>query len=187
MEQAVTFQDLAGLNRLLTRLVLDHDGLDDQGAPNTEPTFATDLIRSLSRALRDTSISGAPDRAGAQAADLLLRAHPDFEVEGRAPLWVVRVDHRGLPLVRYSQTGTLYSPFVDTDDDGLADANDGGQLVDIRGDVVDTTPFGTPNESGLLVRDAIGRAIAPDGNGFVFDYVDLNETSSAFLLEQNAE
>ncbi len=187
VENAVTFPGLVDLNRLFARLVLDNDGFDDDGTPNNEPTFATDLVRALSVQLQTVEVAGEPDRIGAQAADLLLRQHADFDVADREPFWVVRVDHRGLPLVRSSARGTLYSPFRDNDGDGLADTNPAGQFIDARGEVLEAKPFGEPNSSGLLVRDAIGRAVAPDGDGFAFDYVDLNKTSAAFLLDQNAE
>lgn len=187
VENAVTFPRLADLNRLLARVFLDNDGYDDDGTPNAEKTFANDLVRALAVELQSVEVDNADDSLGAQAADLLLRHHPDFEVADREPLWVARVDHRGLPIVRTSSRGALYSPFRDNDADGLADVNPSGQFIDARGDVVESRPFGEPNASGLLVRDSLGRATAPDGEGFVFEYVDLNQTAAAFLLDQNAE
>lgn len=190
LARAVGFERTPELAELLGRLVEEHDGYGAGGelAPD-EPGFMIELVRLLSEALRDVEVSGAPDRTSAQLAELLLQSDPALRGEGAealAPLWVARVDHRGLPVVRRDGRGQLYAPFVDRDGDGLADADGAGHFVDFNGvSLGELAPFGAPGESGLLVRDAEGRAVS-DGEA-IFEYVDLNETTMAFLLLQSGE
>jgi hypothetical protein len=178
--------NLSKLNRFLIRMVLENDGFDDQGARvDDEPRFMTELLSVLSDTMTTTELTDDPDRVEALAAKLLWRADRRFQDPDASPKWVVRVDHRGKPLVRHDDRGLLYAPFVDRDGDELADLDADGNFVDFNGEVIpDAQPFGEPQATGLLVRDGLGRAHI-EGEGFIFDYVDLHQTAGGFLLQQS--
>ncbi len=187
VEHAVFFPELKALNELLSRLALENDGFTDEGgfAPG-EPEFMTELARAVSRTLTTQSVSGDKERVGLQLGDLLLSADQRFAPEGGGrPLEVVKLDGRGLPQVRSDARGRIYSPFADVDGDGLADVDEGGVFIDGAGRALSVAPYGEPNASGLVLRDDRGRAVAPDGDGFTFEYVNLHDTAASYLLQQN--
>lgn len=187
LEHVASWEGLEDLTAYASRVVLANDSLDDQGrAVNGEPQTVTQLTALLSQTLRETEVTEDPQRLEALLADLTLRSDRRFGSGGNDPAWVVRLDARGLPLVRTNARGNLYSPFTDRDGDGLADVNELGQFVDFNGQALPVPAFGAPNESGLVVRDGLGRAVI-QGEGFVFDYVDLNQTSAGFLLRQTPD
>ncbi|MEO1273671.1 MAG: hypothetical protein AAFX99_36770, partial [Myxococcota bacterium] len=115
----------------------------------------------------------------------LLTPDARFAPREREPLWAVRIDHRGLPIVNINPISErLHSPFADNDGDGLADVGTDGWFIDVEGTSLDgIVAFGEPNTGGLIPRDALGRA-QYDGE-LVFDYVDLNQTAMAYLLRES--
>ncbi len=189
IEHAVSFERLKDTSLMLSTLVLDNDGFDNQGQPDAaEATFMTDAAAVLSSALLRQEISGDPDRLGLQAAGLLMERDPSFQTPN-APtsLWVAQLDHRGVPVVRRGGNGLLHPPYSDVDDDGLADVNAQGQFIDAGGRVIDIAPYGEPNSVGIVNRDPAGRALAPDGQNFLFEYIDLHSTAASYLIQQSAE
>jgi hypothetical protein len=184
LEHAASWERLDELAAFGSRLVLDNDGFDARGgAAQAEPPTMTRLVGLLSGTLKDTAVTDDPRRVEVLAADLLLRSDRRLRGDDAAPAWAVRLDHRGLPRVGVNRRGNLYSPFTDRDGDGLADIDDLGRFVDFNGDALDAPAFGEPNQSGLLVRDGLGRAFVQD-EGFVFEYVDLQQTPANFLMAQ---
>ena len=172
--------EFGNLKELLTRLskaILEHDGLDDKGNPNSEPDEFTRLQRALSREMVTYIPDPDPNRTAALMVNLLLTE--DDRVTRGEPLWAVRVDHRGVAKVNKDSSGEFHAPFVDVNPaDGLPDVDSFGRLIDASGQIIDIPPFGN---SGL--RDNQGLAIVSQITGeHVYDYVDLNRTLFAALV-----
>ncbi len=184
LEHATRYPRLDQLSRYGARLVLDNDGFNDEGqlVPE-EPVFMGELSQVLADLLQGAEVTGDEDRFEALMADLLLRTDRRFSAPGTSPMWAVRVDSRGMPLVSRNRRDNLFSPFSDRNGDGLADINTEGRFVDFNGTPLDAPAFGEPGEIGLLVRDGLGRAFVQD-EGFVFEYIDLHQTSVGFLLRE---
>ncbi len=88
--------------------------------------------------------------------------------------WVARVDEFGNPLVATNPTtNDLSPPFVDQDNNGLADTNSEGLPIDSQGSIITLAPFGF----GASFDDA-GRHIASNGAP-LFIYYNAKQTALA--------
>ncbi len=119
-----------------------------------------------------------PERFGRLASDFLLAERVEFGTE--TPLVVVARDHRGVAEIAKPDGVTLPAPFVDSDGDGLADADDFGRYVDASGaEIVVPTPLpdkDEPDPEGT-VRDDLGRVVADEASGaLLYRYIDLDRT-----------
>ncbi|MBI4576511.1 MAG: hypothetical protein HY722_09650 [Planctomycetes bacterium] len=182
--RALAYPQSGEVIRAVAQLVRFNDGEDDLGRPNGEQDLVAQVQGAASRALKGLTVPAVPGggAAGGGAAassylrDLLEEATLTGPVQLGPPAWAVRVDPRGLPVVRADPaTGTLYPPFVDRDGDLLADVDAQGRPVDAAGSPVDAAPFGT---SGF--RDADGRALAYDGRP-LYAYFDAKRTHLGLL------
>ncbi len=125
-----------------------------------------------------------PERTLKLALDLLLSGR-DALGTGKAR-WAVRRDFRGVAVVRPLSDGSLPEPFVDSDDDGLADIDAQGRFVDAGGaPVAAPSPFPAPGESDSAERDDSGRALVPGSNATIYEYVDLDRTVLSALMRDS--
>lgn len=126
---------------------------------------------------KDPSLSLlARPRGSLEFARTILLADDDANAV-RTPFMLVRRDGRGMagvPLVG----GALPGPFVDTDGDGLPDADLLGNFVLGQGQKPPPTPFFTPGAADGE-RDDVGRATAAGKP--IYAYVDANKTFLARL------
>jgi len=186
LSHLVSFDQMQDLNRILADTLLAHDGVTDPGQSEDDST--TQLLLALSLELREAEASGDNERFAATLADVLLTTDPTFAPEASyTPMWAVRLDGRGLPIVAAGELEPIPAPFVDTDGDGLADATPDGRFLGIDGQPMDAvTPFGegtTPS----LARDGDGKLLNPSAiDGQAFEYVDLHATALGFLMREAA-
>ena len=184
-ELVVAYPDLKRLTRWALELLLENDGLTEEGAPDpSESAHVLELVRQLSESMRDVEVTDDRHAVKFQALDVLLSADERLAPQGVGAMWATRLDARGFPIVRINpRTGALYSPFVDRDGDGLADVSEDGWFVDFDGEALTIQAFDEPGAPGLVTRDELGRA-THDG-ALVFDYIDLNQTTMAYLLRES--
>jgi hypothetical protein len=155
-----------------------HDGTADDGAPSPgEPAQIRELGRALGQELAATSLEDRSEAARfgeSVPAELLAALGIPYQSD---PIWVVRADPRGLPEVQVDpETGSLLPPFVDTDLDGLADADAQGRFIDAAGRAIEQPAYGVgPGYS------SDGRAIAPDGRP-LYAYVDFADSAAGVVL-----
>jgi hypothetical protein len=149
------------------------------------------LIRGAAitmRAAETPSDANTPERTGQLALDLLFEPNPLLDTSRTIPL--VRRDQRGVAKVAMIG-GSLPAPFVDTDNDGLADVDDVGRFVDASNTpVAAPTPFSLPSgeeQVPWLYRDAEGRALDSDGGQPVYEYLDLDGTMFAALARDSIQ
>lgn len=94
------------------------------------------------------------------------------------PEYEVRIDVHGNPVVNINPTTQkLFEPFVDQDEDGLADTNAEGKCVDTEGRVIEIAAFGADGS-----RDEFGRALSSDG-ALLYEYFDVKRTFLALLMQ----
>lgn len=159
------------------RLARDHDGRDDSGALTIEePGEVRELARSLTRLLEELDIDEL-DEAHSFDSSLVERLVAAAGIPYDAdPVWVVRVDGRGLPRVTIDpNTDQLYEPFVDVDGDGLADATAAGELITAGADPAELAIYG---ETRRHASD--GRALAYDGRP-IYEYVDATRSGAGVI------
>lgn len=173
------YPQLGELTQRATQIVLDNDGFDDNGDRNaSESNGMSEVIRTVSLELKDLKKDDLGDSLTILVRDMLLVEDARFApVDATRPIYGVRYDTRGLPLVARTDTGVV-APFVDVNQDGLAD-------IDERGDFVlgGQTPIDIfSSTSGAVERDAFGRASI--NNQYLYDYVDLNNTGLGFLVSK---
>ena len=115
--------------------------------------------------------------------DLLLEEDDLFSQT--SPAWVVKRDKRGIAYPAQN-SGVYVAPFVDTDNDGLADTDSLGRFVDAAGTVLTVpTPFPIHGETGVS-RDTSGRAL--DGSGaLLYQYIDASRTMIAGIVGELAK
>ncbi len=129
-----------------------------------------------------------PDRPAKLTLDLLLAPNALLGTSRVMPL--VRRDYRGVAVVA-SAGANLAGPFVDVDNDGLADTDSVGRYVDENGALLAApTPFSLAageEEVPWLYRDADGRALDGDGGQPLYDYVDIDKTMFAALARDGIQ
>ncbi len=170
----------------LVHTVIEYPNIDDflgkvlgLIAPGgTAETEWKQVLTALSKALRTVQPVANPgdtERTLRLALDLVLSTNPDLATGTAQPL--VARDYRGLALVATSG-GKVMAPFVDLNNDGLADADDMGHYVDANGAPIDVaTPFPENGVADTAPRDALGRALTATGSSTtVYKYLDLDGT-----------
>jgi len=187
----IEYPRLRELTLFTMDLILDHDGLNNDGSENSAEN---DYIRRLLLSARDQLLDPADPReihrTVAALTDMLLQSDPRFAgAEEHKPLWAVQLDYRGLASPNRGDGG-LPAVFTDSNGDQLPDVDGAGRFVNRDNGVFVIPPFGTPSEvlvpvSGqpALRRDAMGRALDQDEQP-VFDYVDLNQTPLGFVIRR---
>ena len=149
-----------------------HDGRTDQGLlTDGEPQEVRELLRAATRELEDVEL-GELDEAHSLDSSLVERlvaaAGLPYDAE---PIWVVQADLRGLPRVASDPTtGLVYTPFMDTDGDGLADIGADGHLVHVLSDASTLDVYG---DTDRHARN--GQALAHNGRP-LYDYVDFGRS-----------
>lgn len=155
-----------------------------------------ELTEALSAELRSTQAvhrlpepihPGARDRTMRLALDLLLSEDPAFASKGGKPMPIVRRDWRGVAQVA-ARSGKIPPPFVDLDQDGLADLDGLGNYVTNPKGASAPQPFvlDTRAPDSAPSRDGQGRAL--DGAGkLIYRYIDADRTLMAALSRDAAE
>lgn len=115
-----------------------------------------------------------PNRTLTLALDLLFR-HRDELKTGSPYVTVVR-DLRGMALVATNPDGSPVAPFVDVDQDGLADIDAAGRFVDTSGaPLAVPTPFPVAGTTDTAPRTDDGRALTAAGaTTTLYQYRDLD-------------
>jgi hypothetical protein len=169
----------------LSTTLLENDGYNDDGSANTsESTPFSDTLIALSEVLEDVEAGDPKDSFAYSLQDIMLVEDPRFEpADVGGPLHAVRYDHRGYPMAVMEGSEPRF-PFVDENDDGLADIDEDGNFVLSTGSNLQLKPFETdPETNQLLNRDEFGRGFANEGE-YSFEYIDLNRTGLNFLVRQ---
>ncbi len=162
-------EDLAGL-------WLAHDGLDSGFRPSEENATFTELLSDLSIWLAGREQEQTdPESSWAVLRDWLLSEDPRLADGQTEPQWVVRTCQRGRAMVAPDPiTGRIPDPFVDLDDDGLADLDPAsGDYLGANDQVLDAAP----------PFDAWGERPRTDGR-LIYRYGDLSLSPLAALLLQ---
>ncbi len=175
---------LPELLKLIADIGLKNDGYTVGGVRTFDESPAvTDLTRVLVRELRKATPT-TDEPLAITFRDLAMVEDSKYVGdEDIAPLWVVLYDERGYPLPAKNGDQLAY-PFVDANQDGLADINEAGEFIFSNGGSGELPPFSyTPDIDEPVVRDSIGRATLPN-NQFAFEYVDLHATGLGFLVRE---
>lgn len=165
------------------QIVLDNDGFNDDGTiSTTEPNGLSEIARTVSRLLGDVKPEVLEDSLAILVRDMLLKEDMRYAVnDATRAIYIVKYDRRGLPKANANNQGIM-PPFVDNNNDGLADLDERGQFVLNFGDQID--PFAEVNAQNIA-RDAFGRASV--NNEYLYEYVDLNNTGLGFLVREAYE
>lgn len=167
--------------------LLAADGLDHRGVEVPDESHAlTDLLRAVSLSLSDARATHPTDTVAYSLQSVLASEDARFTPPGgRAPIWAVAYDRRGLPLVARTASGVPPPPFTDADGDGLADVDAKGRWILGNGEPRNIAAFETRGQAmGLLNRDEYGRGSVGGSGQFSFEYLDLNKTGLHFLVRQ---
>lgn len=123
----------------------------------------------------------ASERTLRLALDLLFTHNAELVTSSPRP--VVLRDVRGLARASVGSDGAVIAPFVDVDQDGLADVDSAGRFVDAQGVALAVpTPFVDPDavsagRNDNAPRDVLGRAVvAPGSTEPLYQYADLDGT-----------
>ncbi len=160
----------------LAGLWLAHDGLDAQLAPDVDEddTFSA-LQKELANKMTAAEIDEDPDCCASVFLDFLLSADGRLMAGQGEEQWIVRTGVRGRARpARDPNTGELLPPFVDVDQDGLADVDSSsGDFIDANGAPVDVQPPFQPDGSRSLV-----------GGSLTYEYADLRQSMLGALTDQ---
>ncbi|MCU1279577.1 MAG: hypothetical protein JWM53_3123, partial [bacterium] len=116
-----------------------------------------------------------PERTLKLALNLMTSTHPDLSTGSVRPL--VTRDYRGLAMAT-TVNGKVQAPFVDNNNDGLADVDAMGHFVDAAGNALTVpSPFPELGPADSAPRDAQGRALtAANATTTLYKYYDLDGT-----------
>jgi hypothetical protein len=175
-------------------LILDHDGIHEDGSPAPgEADYIYRLLSSIRDTMRDPSDPVDLNRNVVIVTEMLLQSDVRFDIsEGDRPMWAVRPDARGLANAGRGGDGGLVSIFTDLDLDGLADIGADGSFVGVSSREFVLRPYGAAFEQieldrGVEInRDALGRGVDRNAD-LVYDYLDLNQTTLGFLMRRFSE
>ncbi len=143
---------------------------------SVDPATPERLSLAQDTQLPERTILSRPRTSLELAKHLLFTEHESFKVSP-APL-VVRRDKRGVALVA-RRNGTLPRPFIDDDDDGLADVDAIGRFI-TQGSAA-PTPFFAHGVPEMAPRDAMGRALKDSAP--IFDYLEASRTFLASAMK----
>jgi hypothetical protein len=167
----------------LTRTTLDT--IEDGGAaaePWQELLRAAALEMATAKRQEEDKGPATPPSTLEVTRGLLFR-HRELFGGGGDKSFIAKRDTRGL--VRVAGQQELPGPFVDEDDDGLADIDEEtGRFVDGSGSTLEVpAPFpvldGVPGN-----RDAQGRALTDDGSQQLYRYLETDRTLLAGLMRE---
>ncbi len=180
---ASRFPDLPRLIELIGRIIGDNDGFDVNGLRTfDEPAAISDLLRVLANALAEPTTEGIS--IPGTIRDMFLNEDSRYGTETSFPVWAVRFDDRGYPLAATVQ-GVVQPPFVDNDNDGLADIDPNGNFIYNNGMTGLLRPFAELADiNEPTTRDLLGRAQTGGPNTFAFEYLDLQSTGLGFMTRQ---
>ncbi|MCE9573649.1 MAG: hypothetical protein K8W52_10875 [Deltaproteobacteria bacterium] len=139
------------------------------------------LVAATGAALRDAQVAADPEdnQRTSQIAVNLLLTESSLLGSPMKSIPLVRRDRRGLASVS-TAAATLPAPFVDSDQDGLADADSVGRYLNASGQPMDVPPpFALPPGEDPIAwqyHDATGRPLDGDAGALLYDYVDLDKT-----------
>lgn len=165
---------------LLTYL-LNHDGRDASGALIAEPDDMVPVLRAIADMLEDYTPSTLPRRNSVKLAELLLTEDNRMNdpLVNAPTLWGVRLDTRGLPRPTTTTSGNLRGPYVDANNDGLADVDSLGRLVDDTRSPVYIRPFGDGDG-----YDDLGRALDPGSGELLYEHLNIGHTVLYAALQE---
>lgn len=169
-----------------SKTLLAADGLDEAGNPDiNESTALRDMLNAASVYLGDAESINPTDTVAYSLQNVLATEDARFApADAPRPLFAVAYDKRGLPVVAENGSG-IAPPFVDLDNDGLADVDSSGQWVLSGGGSKEIPAFRTTADAlALLNRDSFGRAKVGNTGKYSFEYVDLSKTGVHFLVRQ---
>ncbi len=120
------------------------------------------------------------------ALNLLTSTHPDLATGTQRPL--VDRDYRGLAMAALVNN-KVTPPFVDMDNDGLADTDSMGHYVDATGQPLSVpSPFPELGPPDSAPRDAQGRAlVAANSTQTLYKYLDLDGTVFGGLAREGLQ
>jgi len=154
-----------------------------------KPAFAL-MLTGLALELATSEVDDDPDSSARVLKDLLVRTHPDFG-QGK-PLFTAKRDARGLPMPAPVNSQAVPYPFVDANDDQLADEEAGRFVLadGFKGPLPE--PFATRDEAAGTARDETGRAYGFDKSGksttdALYDTLDANNTVLAASLRESGK
>ncbi len=175
----LAYDEIEQLLAAVAGTVRDNDGVDESGVSNGEKDVITGALNALAAALQELRAPELESKRVDLIEVLLQQVDLDADSKLGPPAWAVRADAMGNPAVAVdSLTGTLYAPFVDLNDDGVADVDEHGQPVDTTGEPIVIPPFGHDDQD----RDDFGRALAHDGL-LLYQYFDAKRTGLSLLLQ----
>lgn len=176
VSRLLAYPELEKFVKALLGVVNANDGVDANGVANGERNLIREALGMASRQLLGYQPGPNAQQAVSSTMDELSKAllteqpmtgHPQLG----DPAWAVRLDANGnCKVLADPATGRLPQPYLDADNDGVADVGADGYPVDANGQRIAIDPFGTTG-----ARDAWGRALAPGGATY-FDYFDVKHT-----------
>ncbi len=172
LSRLLAYPDFEPLTDALSGIIEENDGVDANGTPNGEMDIINEFLATLAKTLKNlpdpNPNSGATTTS--ELIEVLLQetAQRDGVALG-APAWAVRYDG-DLPQVATTANGDFLPPFVDLNNDQAIDVNANGEPVDLNGQVITLTAFGTDGN-----RDADGKAITAQSVE-IFVYYDMKKT-----------
>jgi hypothetical protein len=124
-----------------------------------------------------------PERTLQLALNLLTTTNPDLGSGKPRPLTLR--DYRGVARATVL-SGKLVAPFVDLDNDGLADVDAQGRFVDAQGNPLSLpSPFPDLGATDTAPRDQQGRALtAANATTTIYQFFDLDNTVLAGLARE---
>ncbi|MFP4597508.1 MAG: hypothetical protein ACLFVJ_04600 [Persicimonas sp.] len=183
------YDRLADVATRTSEVLLAADGVTRQGLTDTDESSAlSDMLSSAETSLADTERIEPTDSLAFSMQKVLIAEDARFmPPEPTSPHYAVVYDKRGFPKVRKNSSGELPAPFIDADEDGLADVNSRGEYLTTTGETREVPAFQTsPDPQALLSRDQYGRGSSADGD-YVFEYIDVNQTGLHFVTRQLGE
>jgi hypothetical protein len=170
----------------LVHTIVEYPRIDDfldkvlnlVGPGGTAETEWKAVLRALSRELKTAqpvANPADPERTLRLALNLVFSTNPALG-SGKARPLVAR-DYRGIAQAALTG-GRVAAPFVDKNNDGLADVDDQGRYVDANGAPLDVpSPFPEAGVADSAPRDSLGRALASSGTtATMYKYLDLDPT-----------
>ncbi|RME84646.1 MAG: hypothetical protein D6785_05310, partial [Planctomycetota bacterium] len=179
------YKDMESFIQALSKFVQENDGVDSEGNPNGEKDVVRQLLSFLSRKLKEmkptpsTAVTTGSSTTSS-SLDLAKELLSPVQIRGSLgePAYSVKLDANGNPAPQINPvTGKVVYPFVDKDNDGVADTNQYGQPIDQNGNVIEIPPFGKKgnrNQQGL----ALGAAGTP-----LYQYFDAKKTLLGILVQ----
>lgn len=163
-------RELKGVTHALAQLAQHHDGVDY--AINS----ATDLLsRQLVNLTEEHLCEGL--NLGDLEETLLKSDVLVGDAQMGEPAWTVLADIHGNPRVRINpNTGMLFLPFIDINDDGAADVNEDGVPIASNG-----MPIALPVLAQGPDHDEFDRAVDTSGQ-LIYEYYDAKRSGLAMAL-----